>query len=215
VRDESGFTLVEILVVITLLSVIMLALGAAMRTIAQTEERVDDRLQRSDQMRVATGFLESALGRVSARRSAPAMPGAASAPLFSGAPDAVAWVGVMPARYGAGGRNYFRLMLERQGAKTNLVLRFAPWNGAGAFPDWQGADSRALVKEVTSLGIEYAQEDGPAQLWRTEWPFSDRLPSRIRLSVRTGATAWPPIVIEMRALPAGDSGRGGFSLGPE
>ena len=214
-RGESGFTLVEILVVITLLSVIMLALGAAMRTIAQTEERVDERLQRSDQMRVATGFLESALGRVSARRSALATPGAASTFLFSGAPDTVAWVGVMPARYGAGGRNYFRLAPERQGAKTNLVLRFAPWTGSGAFPDWQSADSRALVKEVTSLGIEYAQEDGPVQLWRTEWPFRDRLPNRIRLSIRTGALAWPPIVIEMRALPAGDNGRGGFSLGPE
>lgn len=214
-RGESGFTLVEILVVITLLSVIMLALGAAMRTIAQTEERVDDRLQRSDQMRVATGFLESVLGRVSARRSASASPGAASTFLFSGTPDAVAWIGVMPARYGAGGRNYFRLASERQGGKTNLVLRFAPWNGAGAFPDWPSADSRALVKEVTSLGIEYAQEDGPIQLWRTEWPFADRLPSRIRLSIRTGALTWPPIVIEMRALPAGDSGRGGFSLGPE
>ena len=43
----SGFTLVEILVVMTLMSVVMLALGAAMRTIAQTEERVDQRLQRA------------------------------------------------------------------------------------------------------------------------------------------------------------------------
>ena len=40
-RANAGFTLVEILVVMTLMSVIMLALGASMRTIAQTGERVD------------------------------------------------------------------------------------------------------------------------------------------------------------------------------
>ena len=61
----SGFTLVEILVAMTLMSVVMLALGAAMRTIAQTEERVDQRLEQADEMRVATSFLSATLERIS------------------------------------------------------------------------------------------------------------------------------------------------------
>ena len=38
-----GFTLLELLVVMALLSGVMLALGASMRTMARTEERIDQR----------------------------------------------------------------------------------------------------------------------------------------------------------------------------
>ena len=211
--NVAGFTLVEILVVMTLMSVIMLALGAAMRTIAQTEERVDQRLQRADEMRVATGFLSSTLGRVSARK-APTRVGF-SRILFSAAPDAVMWVGVMPARYGAGGRYFFRLALEPRREGADLVIRFAPWTGAAVFPDWATANSRVLVRQPAGLALEYAQDDGSNQLWRADWPDPQTLPGRIRISIRTAAVAWPQIIIALRQLPAGDNGRGGFSLGPE
>ena len=214
-RPSAGFTLVEILVVMTLMSVIMLALGGAMRTIAQTEERVDQRLRRADEMRVATSFLSSTLGRISPRKvQAPTQVGS-SLVLFSAAPDAVMWVGVMPARYGAGGRYYFRLALERQRDAAALVIRFMPWSGAAVFPDWAAADSRVLVRDATGLLLEYAQDDGAMQSWRPAWPDPQTLPGRIRISLRTVAGAWPQIVIALRQLPAGDNGRGGFSLGPE
>ena len=67
-KNDGGFTLVEVLVVISLLSLVMLAMVSALRTTAQTEERVDLRLQRADEMRVATDFLRSILGRISARK---------------------------------------------------------------------------------------------------------------------------------------------------
>lgn len=214
-RRVSGFTLVEILVVMTLMSMVMLALGAAMRTIAQTEERVDQRLQRADEMRVATSFLSSTLGRISARKSqAPTQIGS-SLFLFSAASSAVMWVGVMPARYGAGGRYFFRLSLERQGERSDLVIRFLPWTGAAVFPDWAGADSRVLVRDTTRLSLEYGEEDGSNQFWLPEWPHAQKLPSRVRILLQTPAVEWPQIVIALRQLPAGDNGRGGFSLGPE
>ncbi len=211
----AGFTLVEILVVMTLLSVIMLALGAAMRTIAQTEERVDQRLHRGDELRVAASFLSNTLGRISARKVQGPTPPGLNVALFAARPDAVAWVGVMPARYGSGGRYFFRLALERQRDGLGVVLRFVPWSGAAVFPDWSGADSRVLVRDATALGLEYAQEDGGGQVWRTDWPDPQVLPARIRIAVRTGPLEWPQITIPLRQLPASDNGRGGFSLGPE
>jgi len=211
-RRVAGFTLVEILVVMTLMSVVMLALGAAMRTIAQTEERVDQRLQRADEMRVATSFLSSTLGRISPRRSLAPTAVGGSLVLFSAAPAEVMWVGVMPARYGAGGRYFFRLALERQADGVNLVIRFAPWTAAGVFPAWAGTDSRVLVRGATGLTLEYAQQDGS---WRSDWADPLLLPARVRISLRTTVLEWPPVIVALRQLPAGDNGRGGFSLGPE
>ena len=42
----AGFTLLEVLVVMSLLSLVMLGMGSALRTTAQTGERVDHRLLR-------------------------------------------------------------------------------------------------------------------------------------------------------------------------
>lgn len=214
-RRPSGFTLVEILVVMTLMSVVMLALGTAMRTIAQTGERVDQRLHRADEMRVAASFLSSTLGRISARRSPLPTAVGASPFVFSGTPEAVMWVGVMPARHGAGGRYFFRLARERAGPNQALVIRFSPWNGAGAFPDWTQAESRILVPDTTGLLLEYGDEEGSSVQWLPQWSHPQRLPARVRLSVRTPAVEWPQLTLALRQLPASDNGRGGFSLGPE
>lgn len=214
-RDAEGFTLVEILVVMALLSAVMLGLGAAMRTMAQTETRVDTRLQRADEMRVATGFLTSTLERVSVRKSEVSTRSGASLYLFVGAPDALMWVGVMPARFGAGGRYFFKLAVEQQGADRSLVIRFAPWSGAAVFPDWNRAASRILVPSVTAWQLEYGDDVDPAVRWRPDWPFADRMPPRVRITVATLSETWPPLVVPLRALPANEGGRGGFTMGPE
>ncbi|MEO7392694.1 MAG: prepilin-type N-terminal cleavage/methylation domain-containing protein [Ramlibacter sp.] len=211
----SGFTLVEILVVMTLMSMVMLALGAAMRTIAQTEERVDQRLLRADEMRVASAFLGSALGRISVRKTALSADINMSPFQFAGAPSALVWVGVMPARYGAGGRYFFRLAAESPAGRPALVIRFAPWSSEAGFPDWNSAQSRILVPDAIGVGLEYADEAAPNLAWLPQWPYPQRLPGRVRVSLRTPSGDWPFLVIPLRQLPGGDNGRGGFSLGPE
>lgn len=65
---EKGFTLVEMLVAVSLLAVIMVALGSSLRTIAQTESRVDQRLGRIDEMRVSVGLMRQLIARVSGRK---------------------------------------------------------------------------------------------------------------------------------------------------
>jgi general secretion pathway protein J len=211
----SGFTLVEILVAMTLMSLVMLALGAAMRTIAQTEERVDQRLEGADEMRVATSFLSTTLGRISPRKTAASTQVGSSLYLFEGSPQAVTWVGVMPARYGAGGRHFFRLGLEPAGSHSALVIRFAPWDASAVFPEWASAESRVLVSDATELSLSYSDEEGADVSWVPQWTHPQRLPGRIRIALRTPAGDWPDVTIPMRQLPAGDTGRGGFSLGPE
>ena len=46
----------ELLVVLTLLALVMVAMASALRTASQTEERVDVRLQRMDDLRTVSGL---------------------------------------------------------------------------------------------------------------------------------------------------------------
>lgn len=209
---SSGFTLLEILVVMALLSVVMLAMGAALRTIAQTETRIDSRLARADEFRVAVSFMRTTLGRVSARKSNTPLQAGASPYMFAAAANTVAWVGVMPARFGAGGRYFFRLGLESVGGETALMIRFVPWVDGPAFPDWSRAESRALVTGATAFDIRYADDRANPSQWLPNWPHVDRLPQRMELMVRTTAGMWPALVVPLRVQPAA-SNEGVFVTG--
>ena len=211
----TGFTLLEVLVVMALLSLVMLALGSALRTVGQTQERIDMRLARADELRVSVAFIRSTLGRISGRMiSQPATAQVGSSRfLFTAAPDAVAWVGVMPARYGAGGRYFFRLAVERVDEDMALVIRFKPWEDSSVFPDWATADSRVLATNVTSLSIRYENGRMEPPAWMPDWAIPDRLPERVAIDLLTAAGEWPTLVVPLRQLPRSDERGGGFSVG--
>ena len=212
---ERGFTLLEMLVVLVLLSLLMLGLAGALRTVGQAGEKIDQRLARSDDFRVTRTFLRSVLGQVSASKvDSLQAQSTGGRVVFAGAPDALAWIGIMPARYGAGGRTFFKLSVDAVAGQRALVLRFVPWADGPSFPDWSGATARVLVTRVTGFSIGY--EDGrtlPTQ-WGPAWTFDDRTPDRVNLRIATADGVWPDLVIPLRVLPrGGGGGDGGFVFG--
>ncbi|WP_313302355.1 type II secretion system protein [Diaphorobacter sp.] len=218
----SGFTLLEMLVVMTLLSIIMLAMVSAMRGAGQSSDRVDARLAVQDEERVAERFLLSALGRISARaiaggaalESVPqgaALKGGTGAPvLFSGAPDQISWVGVLPARYGAGGRSFMHLAVEPVEGAAALVFRYVPWQDQPGFPDWSGATAQVLLSDVTGLSIQY-ENDQPENMdastsWESPWSHPDYLPVRVILDVQRSTLGPMQWVVPLWPLPSSRPG---------
>jgi general secretion pathway protein J len=212
-RRPGGFTLVEVLVAMTLLSLVMLVLGSSIRSMGASAERIDARSASTDQMRVATGFVREVVGRASAQPLE--APGVGL--LFAAAPDSVNWIGVMPARFGAAGRHFFRLATESLAdGNTGLVLRFVPWRTEDKqMPDWSRADSRVLVRDVTAFALSY-DGDGFEQNWAPTWPADARkLPPRMKLSLAVKGAEWPPIVVAIHPLPAGQGGNARFVTGAD
>lgn len=216
-----GFTLVEVLVAVSLLSVLMLALASAFRTMAQTESRVDERAARTDDQRVAADLLRQVLGRVSARRiTAPGVEGGFAVP-FQALPQAIEWAGILPARPGVGGRTWFRLQVEPGPAGDALVLRFAPWDPAQPTPpDPSQAESRVLVPTQASLQV-FAEGQPPAgaplatwpQGWVEGWPPRGHLPERLRLRIADAHGPWPDVVIPVHGMSQGSNTGDGFTIG--
>jgi general secretion pathway protein J len=202
-REGTGFTLVEVLIALVLLSLLMLALTNAVRGMGQTEERVDAHVAASDDYRLATGWLRDTLGVVSPRTYNNTVAGApAQIPFFDGASDQLAWIGVLPARFDAGGRHYLRLAIESDA----LVLRYAPWTGAATFSDWDAAPSLTLAAPASGLALRY--QDPATGDWSTAWPPPGLppqtspdllLPSAVRIDVDGAQPPWPMLVVAVRA----------------
>lgn len=210
---QRGFTLLELLVVMTLLSVIMLGLVSAMRTMAQTENKIDQRLARLDEIRVARTFLQQILTRVSATTlDAPGATGQTIIP-FVATTDSLTWVGILPARPNVGGRHFFRLAIEDTPAGRELMLRFAPWQPDRVFADWSTAEARVLIRGVSQMSIQTQglppQGRNPAQAWpqgwQNGWPITDALPEHLRLNLTDAQGAWPEWNMPLHALSQSDS----------
>ena len=212
-RSQRGFTLLELLVVMSLLSVIMIGLVSALRTMAQTESKIDQRLNRLDEIRVARHFLQQTLTRVSAMTlDAPGATGKKIIP-FTATANSLTWVGIMPARPSVGGRHFFRLSMEDTPQGRELVLRFAPWKPDTLTPDWTNAESRILIAGIHQLDVQ-AQGQPLAkrnlaepwpQAWQIGWPVTDTLPEQLRLKLVDAQGDWPDWIIALHALPQGDS----------
>lgn len=200
---SHGFTLLETLVVMALMSILMLGMVSALRGVGQGSDRVDARLQALDECRMAVNFVRSTLGRVSAR---PVTNRKGTGPLFEGAPGYVAWVGVMPARYGVGGRFFFRLGVEESAPSSALVLRYIPWVDQPEFPDWSSAAAQTIFPGVQEAAFRYEDPRQPeaAARWGNAWQPVDELPSRVSIVMQGQGLLTDTLVVPLWRLPASD-----------
>ncbi len=208
-----GFTLVESLVAMALLSVVALALVGVMRSIAQTQTRLDARVASADEMRATASLLKRIVERVViAPRSGPvgAVPDAKQ---FDGNAQALIWTGIMPAGYGVSGKHRFLLRSEVLQEGTSLVLRFAPAEDLDKTPDWSLADSRVLVKGLVGWRIDYLDDRREPPGVQESWPTSNSLPARLVLHIQTAAGNWPDLVLPVREVSAPMAPSGPFVAG--
>lgn len=196
-KTVRGFTLLELIVVMALLSLLMTGLMSALRTMAQTETKIDQRLERVDALRTTHALLARVLGGISvARIDMPGDLGKTMMP-FHATADSLIWVGILPARPDVGGRRYFRLAVERVDDGEALVLRLAPCDAEFTLPDWSSAEPHVLTHQVAKLTVEaqgqlpqgHEQEKTWSAGWQTGWPVADVTPERVRLSLQDGAQA--------------------------
>lgn len=186
-QPSRGFTLLELLVALSVTSLIALAMGGALRTMAQAETTLAQRTAEVDETRLGRQLLQQALSVVVAPSTngpdGPVLP-------FLAAPDRLEWIGVMPARPGMAGRHFFRLMLEGAGGEAPaLVLRFAPWAPDAPAPDWTSTPSRILLSSVSSFGVQASGLPPRGRThpvpwpvgWQEGWAIPDRLPQWLRL----------------------------------
>jgi general secretion pathway protein J len=211
--SQRGFTLLELLVVMSLLSIIMIGLVSALRTMAQTESKIDARLERLDEIRVARTFLQQTLTRVSTMAlDAPGATGKTMIP-FVATPDSLTWVGILPARPNVGGRHFFRLAIEDTSVGRELVLRFSPWAPDIIFSEWSSAQSRVLLRGIGQMKIQaqgllpdrYSTAQAWPKGWQDGWPIADSLPEQVRLGLVDTQGEWPEWTIALHALPQGDN----------
>lgn len=194
---QRGFTLLEILLAMTLLAA-GLALGfATLRAATATVQRGEALADRTERMRAVEGFLRRRLSSASPIAFA-IEEDSGRLIRFIGERDRIRFVADLPNYLGRGGPHLHDVAVVEGGGRQRLVVSFAMVIAGTTIEDRQARPPEPLVPDLAEARFRYRGigEDGRLGEWTETWEQMDALPLQVsvELSSRNGGV-WPPLVV--------------------
>lgn len=215
-RPGAGFTLVELLVALTLLGLVSVVLFGGLRFGTRAWEAGNARVERLAEVQAVQGVLRRRIAQAVLPEDAGAESAFSDSPAaFAGAEDSLRFVALVPSRVGVGGFYLFELSVadDGDGARLELAWRlFRPDQPGDLDEPAPGLGGRRVLIE----GIEEAKfgyygaeragaEAGAEAEWRERWDGADGLPALIALKVAFPAgdsRSWPDLVVAPKLAAA-------------
>ena len=196
-RRSCGFTLLEVLIALTLLSMMMVAVVAAMRTLGETSNAVNRVTDRVGEVRLISDFLRRSIEgtlpvlRVGTPEDSTGLPGSTGDAFFVGNETQLIWVAPLVAGANVGGAYVMHL----QAVDGRLQLSMYPYEREYAAFESAELEPRVLVSTLSEFSIGYRAT--PYSDWLDTWPGQRYIPAAVRLNIRSGERYWPEIVVRL------------------
>ena len=195
VQKPAGFTLVEVIVALSLLGLIMLGLLSGLRSMADSSRRMDLVIERTEQIRMVGDFLRRSISQAQALPHYTVDHGYAV--FFKGDPQELLWVAPFPSFHGLGGLHVMRL--SKNADTRQLILDYAPY--AGFIPGAEGEplsfQQHLVLDEVDTFEVFYRKD--AQQAWVNIWEETNIIPGQVRIHLRRAEREWPDIIIALRS----------------
>jgi general secretion pathway protein J len=220
----DGFTLVELLIALAMISLIALLLFSGLRLGLRAWESIDAATEQIGELRLAHGFLARILSQA---RVASTLVEAETVAIFGGDAESLEFAAPLSEQVGVSGLYVLRLTLEDRGDARALVL--TRWllhpevlEGGDGFPPWEPLDQDG-ARSVADLPVDLDAADGAFGRtllldrvdtfeilyhgvaegetdpdWHEDWFEQTNPPTQLRIRLTTAARTWPDLVI---ALP--------------
>lgn len=203
-RHHRGFTLVEMMIALTLIGLAMTIAFAGLRFASRSWERSDQLVTDLEQVRTAFSVIRRQLVHAQ-----PVRPDDSSRDvLFSGGSRSLEFVAPPPSQDGRmAGLYRYRLRFVESGDGRSLLLEYRPYR-PGVDHGWRQADEPSVLIQTLADGrFSYFDENensGRGE-WQRQWAKSERLPRMVRLELKMpdGVPAWPAMVASLPVIGDG------------
>jgi general secretion pathway protein J len=198
-RGERGFTLLELLVSMTLLALVLGLLFGGLRTGTRVWEAGARRGDDLARLQAVHGFLRRQLGALQplAQRQRNLAPRST----FSGAREAVSFTGFLPSHFGFVGFQVIVVGVAEDDDGRHLGAWWYPFDPDGESPPRLPEEQQTLLIEDVEA-IEFAYYGAPGRRaepqWNDYWQDMERPPRLIRLRVEFAdgdPRTWPELVV--------------------
>ncbi len=222
---QRGFTLVELLIALAIVSLITLMLFSGLSLGSRAWESVEAVSERVSEVRITRDFLMSTLSQA---RPTTVMVEAETLTVFAGDSERLEFAAPLSEQVGVPGLYILRLGLVALDDSEALVLTY--WlihpevlEGSDDIPSWEpleaesklsldeippntdvaaGAFGRTLLlSPVAEFAIAYfGTADGETEPdWHEEWFGQSTLPSLLQIRLATPAQSWPDLMVSLAA----------------
>ncbi|MBT5967139.1 MAG: prepilin-type N-terminal cleavage/methylation domain-containing protein [Gammaproteobacteria bacterium] len=216
---QPGFTLLEVLLGMSIMSVMMLLLFASLRICVQNWNAGEKKIAEVSQAAIIQNFLQSKLH--------------ATVPLdgdfleeaqfsFQGSQDQIQFVAAMPASAGRLGLQLFKMNLQPSGRGEQgsyLQVEMQPFFPQGEGEE-QGVEKPVIIlRKIQSLQFAYFGSDNAAKnsdsSWQNDWLEKESLPKLVSIDIElVNGEVWPQLVVALKVDKAfGERGKPDPSFG--
>jgi general secretion pathway protein J len=197
--SSAGFTLLELLIAITLLGLLTAAMFGGLRFGARAWERSEERLDDSARLHVVQNFLRDRLAQ-----AYPLSADDETGPLrlaFEGDGDTLRFVTLMPEHLGTGFAE-FVLAVTDQSGERDLIVRWRrfdyPAGTSGSIEE--EPQIKILLDRIEALEFAYygALGRGERPTWQEQWLGAQALPGLVRVRVifpQEDHRHWPDLIV--------------------
>jgi general secretion pathway protein J len=196
-HQEAGFTLMELLVAIALLSLLSVVLVGSLRFSLTAWARGADHVERVEDTAIVQEFLRRTIGDAYPLFILSDPTRGVGYVDFTGTRQSLRFLADAPIALGGRGRVWFALALERQNGHAHFIITSTPELAAAA------SARKILLPDVEGIALDYfgiARADRQAA-WHAVWRVEPVLPQLVRLKVSFASSdqrAWPDLVIAPR-----------------
>ena len=202
-QRQRGFTLLEILLVLSLMGVLLTLVGGALLGANRAVLKAQRYTTSLDEMRAAQRFLRSSIGQALPLDSSE--DDSESSGFFVGSAQRLQFVATLPGTLGGGSQLH---TLELKGGDLQVAFAQVQSSADGTVAKPWG-DPQVLVHDVEELQLSYRgmSPKGEATGWISDWPWPTRLPRAVRIDAKVnGPVPWLAEVVALRLDLSGGAG---------
>lgn len=197
-QRQTGFTLIELVIAITLMGLTLVALYSGLRLGLNSWNSGEQHAEAINHLRAAQEFLRRQLAQSMTIYQTNEQQ--EQTVVFSGGPDRIEFVAPMLTHLGQGG--LYRIRVET--ADGRLWLRWRVY--VRDDPEAGELQETVLLNNVSSAEWAYFGADPEDQLgqkpqnppsWRPAWTITEHRPLLVRLTLNLGGQPWPDLVASL------------------
>ncbi|MEC4748780.1 prepilin-type N-terminal cleavage/methylation domain-containing protein [Methylomicrobium sp. Wu6] len=197
-KSGQGFTLIEVLLAMALLSVMMTLLFVSLKICAESWEKGEKKIFEVGETAGVVNFFQRHL--------------VMTKPLwndfvkeerhfsFQGDSQSLQFVSAFPASAGRAGLQLFTIRLLNENRENIIKVAIAPFYPVADGDEWR-IEEETLIRHVASFSVAYfGQEAGENESrWLDQWLQRDQLPKLVKIKIDLeNGVFWPEMIIELK-----------------